>query len=76
VFENIRAALERVRCSSLVNWPVYPRLKRTMRLLALARNLQAQIAKIGLAAFSAAFFLQCLTATPPPTLHSDTVYVE
>jgi hypothetical protein len=35
----------------IVDWPVYPRLRRTMRLAALARNSQAQIAKIGLGAF-------------------------
>ena len=29
---------ERVRCSSLVDWPVYPRLRRTMEAAALARN--------------------------------------
>jgi hypothetical protein len=30
---------ERVRCSSLIDWPVYPRLKRTMRASSSSRNL-------------------------------------
>ena len=28
---NEGSGRERVRCSSLVDWPVYPRLRRTMR---------------------------------------------
>jgi hypothetical protein len=50
---------ERVRCSSLVDWPVYPRFKRTMPLAVLARNSQAQIVKIGLGAFSAVLTAIC-----------------
>jgi hypothetical protein len=44
---------KRVRCSSRVDWQVYPRLSRTVRLVVPAHNSQAEIAMIDLGAFSA-----------------------
>ena len=38
-FEEEARKRERVRCSSLVDWPVYPRLRRTMQGSERLRNL-------------------------------------
>ena len=35
---SLKALRERVRCSSLVDWPVYPRLRRTMQASTNSRN--------------------------------------
>ena len=55
---------ERVRCSSLVDWPVYPRLKGTMQGSVWARNSAAHVAA-RLVSFG------CRRTGPPPASQPD-----